>query len=152
MSSADSEIKSLFPNGHFYSPVVDPESLRQRAPEIWNERNEVMGIDFDPEGHARLLAEVFPKWLKDFDYPYDLSDAMDEAGRLGFYLGNDQFSNIDARALYVFLRELRPNRVIEVGSGFSSLLMADVNARFLGSSTRLQCVEPYPRAFLKDPS
>jgi hypothetical protein len=152
MSNADSEIKTLFPNGHFYSPVVEPETLRQRSSEIWHERNDVLGIDFDPEGHRRLLAEVFPKWLKDFNYPYALSDAMDKAGRVGFYLGNDQFSNIDARSLFVFLRELRPNRVIEVGSGFSSLLMADVNARFLGSTARLQCVEPYPRAFLKDPS
>jgi hypothetical protein len=151
MSDTDSQIKTLFPNGHFYSPVVDPESLRQRESGIWHERNAVMGIDFDNAGHVRLLSEVFPKWLADFDYPYELSDAMDEAGRVGFYLGNDQFSNIDARSLFVFLRELRPDRVIEVGSGFSSLLMADVNARFLGSATRLQCVEPYPRAFLKDP-
>jgi hypothetical protein len=152
MSDTGTAIKTLFPNGHFYSPVVDPDTLRQRKAEIWPERNEVQGIEFDADGHRRLLAEVFPKWLQDFDYPYELADATDQAGRVGFYLGNDQFSNIDARSLFVFMREFRPNRVIEVGSGYSSLLMADVNARFLGGATRLQCIEPYPRAFLKDPS
>jgi len=38
--------------------------------------------------------------------------------------------------------------MIEVGSGFSSLLIADVNTRFLNNSCKFQCIEPYPREFL----
>lgn len=152
MSMQPSEIKTLFPNGHFYSPVVDPDAIRAREGEVWDGRSEVLGIDFDQEGHRRLLGEVFPKWIADFDYPYESAEAMDSAGRQGFFLGNDQFSNIDARTLFVFLREFKPRRVIEVGSGFSSLLMADVKRRFLSPSTALQCIEPYPRSFLRDPS
>lgn len=152
MSDPTADIQTLFPNGHFYSPVVDPSSIRERANEIWTGRKEVCGIDFDDENHRRLLAEVFPKWLREFSYPFEAADAIDDAGRQGFFLANDQFSNIDARALFVFLHEFRPRRVIEVGSGFSSLLMADVNKRFFGMSTVLQCVEPYPRSFLRDSS
>ena len=47
------------------------------------------------------------------------------------------------------MRALAPKRVIEVGSGYSSLLMADINRRFLNGSASIQCVEPYPREFLK---
>lgn len=148
----DSGVRTLFPNGHFYSPVVDPESIRSRADELWDGRSAVMGVDFGHAGQARILSEVFPKWIADFNYPLEPADAVDSEGRQGFFLANDQFSNIDARTLFVFLREYRPKRVIEVGSGFSSLLMADVRRRFLGASTVLQCVEPYPRAFLRDPS
>ena len=151
MSTQTPDIKTLFPNGHFYSPVVDPDSIAARADEVWDGRQQVQGIDFDRDNHHRLLTEVFPKWLGEFDYPYELADAIDPAGRQGFFLGNDQFSNIDARTLFVFLREYRPRRVIEVGSGFSSLMMADVKRRFLDPSTALQCVEPYPRSFLHDP-
>lgn len=151
MANKNPNIQTLFPNGHFYSPVVDPDSVRERAAEVWDGRDEVLGIDFDKENHRHLLQSVFPKWLESFDYPFEREDAVDAAGRLGFFLANDQFSNIDARTLFVFLREYRPRRVIEVGSGFSSLLMADVNRRFLDSATTLQCVEPYPRSFLREP-
>lgn len=41
--------------------------------------------------------------------------------------------------------------MIEVGSGFSSLLSADVNHRFLGDAMDFTCIEPYPRDFLKKP-
>lgn len=151
MSMQPNDIKTLFPNGHFYSPVVDPDSIRSREGEVWDGRVDVLGIDFDKEGHHRILAEVFPKWIGDFNYPYEQAEALDAAGRQGFFLANDQFSNIDARTLFVFLREFKPRRVIEVGSGFSSLLMADVKRRFLDPSTALQCIEPYPRSFLRDP-
>ncbi len=36
-----------------------------------------------------------------------------------------------------------------MGSGFSSLLMADVNARFLGHEVTITCVDPYPPPFLR---
>jgi len=39
--------------------------------------------------------------------------------------------------------------MIEVGSGFSSLLVADVNRRFLADSLDFTCIEPFPREFLK---
>jgi Methyltransferase domain len=38
--------------------------------------------------------------------------------------------------------------MIEVGSGFSSLLTADVNRRFLDGRLDFRCIEPYPRPFL----
>ena len=38
--------------------------------------------------------------------------------------------------------------MIEVGSGYSTLLMADVNTRFLGGSANIRCIEPYPLPFL----
>jgi hypothetical protein len=40
--------------------------------------------------------------------------------------------------------------MIEVGSGFSTLLAADVNRRFLDSSMEITCIEPFPRPFLRN--
>lgn len=39
--------------------------------------------------------------------------------------------------------------MIEIGSGFSSLLAADVAHRILDGALEVTCVEPYPREFLK---
>jgi hypothetical protein len=42
------------------------------------------------------------------------------------------------------LRHLRPKRVIEVGSGFSSAVTLDTNDRFFGGSIACTFIEPYP--------
>ena len=53
-------------------------------------------------------------------------------------------SSKQAIILYALLRRLRPKRIIEVGSGFSSALMLDSNDRFLDGSICSTFIEPYP--------
>src|SRR5688500_18750081 len=45
---------------------------------------------------------------------------------------------------------IRPTRLIEVVSGYSSLLINDVNTRYLERNLKLICIEPYARPFLKN--
>lgn len=135
-----------FPDGHFYSPIVDPAELQQRESEIWSTDLELPGIDFRPEAHRTILREWFRRHLHAYDYPEHLPETSDLTR---FFTRNSQFSWLDSRALFVFLNEWRPRRMIEVGSGFSSLLTADVNTRFLGGALDFTCIEPYPREFLK---
>lgn len=137
---------TLFPSGHFYSPVADVEELRAQEQRIWPDRPTVLGIDFDDASHERVLREYFPSFYPDFAYP-----AKPGGNPLGFYVENDQFSWLDCRALFVLLRAWQPKRFIEVGSGFSTLLAADVNRRFLDGSLAIECIEPYPRTALRSP-
>jgi hypothetical protein len=148
MSDAAAPQKPLIchPPGHFYSPIVDPAELAARRDTIWPRAPEILGIDFRPSEHRRILTEVFPRFAADYRYPDHESETTSEDQ---FYTGNSQFSWLDSRALFVFLRELRPKRVIEVGSGFSSLLTADVNRRWFDGSIDVECIEPYPRPFLE---
>jgi predicted O-methyltransferase YrrM len=134
------------PNGHFYSPVVDRKEARAQQDRLWPPHPLVRGIDFNDASHQRILTEVFPRYMPDYDYPGDL-EVTDHLDR--FFSNNPQFGWLDARALFVMLRHLKPRRIIEVGSGFSSLLMADVNRRFLGNATDITCIEPYPQPFLR---
>lgn len=78
----------------------------------------------------------FPRHIRDYDYPEKTS------GSGQFYTKNPKFSWLDARTLFVLLKELKPGRVIEIGSGFSSLLIADVNHRFLDGQVNFTCIEP----------
>jgi len=135
----------LFPYGHFYSPIVDADEIAGRADAIWNENTALAGIDLNDARHVEILQAWFPKFIGEYDYP----DEGDPNNPAGYFNLNDQFSWLDARALFVFLRHLQPKRVVEVGSGFSSLLIADVNHRFLGERMEFTCVEPYPREFLR---
>jgi Methyltransferase domain len=131
-----------FPDGHFYSPLVNIDEVKQGENRIWSERPELLGIDFNSASHRFLLSEVFPSYISDYDYPLA---AHSEAN---YFNDNSQFSWLDSRTLFVILRHLRPKRMIEIGSGFSSLLTADVNRRFLNSQLEFTCIEPYPRNFL----
>ena len=134
----------IYPYGHFYSPIVDTDDVLKRQDSIWVSRETLDGIDLNPEKQLEILGQWFPEFVQEFDYPED-GDASQPAG---YFNLNDQFSWLDARMLYVLLRKLRPARVVEVGSGFSSLLIADVVCRYLESACEFVCIEPYPRDFL----
>jgi hypothetical protein len=142
--SAVNGVRSAHENGHYYSPVVDPCQLEPTR--LWPEQPEVLGIDFDDNGHERLLRDVLRPHLTAYDYP----ELLDEAPEVTqYFTGNSQYGWLDSRSLFAFLREWKPRRLIEVGSGFSTLLTADVNVRFLKGGMDVTCIEPYPRAFLR---
>lgn len=134
----------LFPPGHFYSPIADPADLRARADIIWRATDTTPGVDWNVPGQLALLRELKPHAVA-IDYPKD--DPGD--CRTYFYL-NDQFPVLDAEFLYAALCHFRPQRMIEVGCGFSSLITADVNRRIFGGALDFTCIEPFPRQFLID--
>ena len=136
------------PSGHFYSPVLDRAEIAASESRLWPAQPRLpAGIDFNDASHRQLLEVEFPRHIADFDYT-----ASGGASGTGYSTDNPQFGWLDAKALFVLLRTWRPARVIEVGSGHSSLLMADVNKRFLGGNMRITCIEPYPEPFLQDPA
>ena len=136
-----------FPDGHFYSPIPDPLELEERAGAIWGRADlKVPGIDLNDAHHLHVLGALFPSFMCEYDYP--------ETGRADerlqcFYNLNSEFGWLDSRTLFVLMRTWQPRRIIEVGSGYSSLLIADVNTRFLAGRTEITCIEPFPRPFLR---
>lgn len=136
---------ALFPDGHFYSPVVDSDEVIADKERIWSGTETVPGVNLNPASHQRLLKRWFPRLMVDYDYP---EEGPEDAGLEHFYERNTQFENLDSRTLFCMLRLIQPKKVVEVGSGYSTLLMADVNSRFLAGKVQITCVEPYPRPFL----
>jgi hypothetical protein len=61
------------------------------------------------------------------------------------YWGQQWFTNLDASALYSFIRERRPRVYYEIGSGNSTLFAARA-VRDGGLDTRIVAVDPEPRA------
>ena len=133
-----------FPNGHFYSPVIDPADLRQREGQLWgNTHNRCSGLDFNPKGQAAVI-DSFRPFAAGYDYP----PGNPETSHQKFTEPNGLFESLDSRALYCMLQARKPARMIEVGSGFSSLLTADVNVRHCSGMMDFRCIEPYPPDFL----
>ena len=146
--AAPPPLPTAHPLGHFYSPIVDPDEARLDEALLWPAvLAPVPGIDFNDESHVFVLGTLFPDSYPLFDYPEE--GAADEE-LSAFYVRNSQFSWLDARALFVLFRHWRPRRVVEIGSGYSTLLMADVAERVLDGNCAITSIEPFPRPFLRN--
>ncbi len=65
-----------------------------------------------------------------------------------FFWKNSQYSYCDAMSYYCLVRKLQPRNIVEIGSGFSTLIA--IAATEMNHSGRIHCIEPYPRNFLKE--
>ena len=128
----------LYPPGHFHSPVPDLDEVRRRDREIFDRRPELPGVDL--RGDAQLaLVERLAAYAADQPFEAEPRDG------LRYHFDNDYFGWGDGLVLHCMLRHLRPARVLEVGSGFSSALMLDTAERFLDPAPELVFVEPVPQ-------
>jgi hypothetical protein len=102
------------------------------------------GIDWNEATQLELLQHLRP-YVEDIHYP-----VAQPADPKTYFYQNDQFPVLDAEVLFCLLRHFKPQRMIEVGAGFSSLITAQVNRDFLHNKLHFSCIEPYPRQFLID--
>ena len=125
---------------HFYQPIPDTQSLPET---LWNRPSELVGIEMNDVMQLDLLRNYFPRFRHEYDqFP---AEPTDEPGR--FYLNNGLFDGIDALVAYCMIRHFQPRLIIEVGSGFSSLVAAEAIAR--NENSALICIEPFPLDFLR---
>lgn len=129
-----------FPGGHFYSPIPDFSELARRRTALWPANPALPpGLDFRPASQRRLLERVAARAPR---YPY-ATGATAEDGRL-FRDDNPHFSGLDARLYHALLHLWRPRRLVEVGSGFSTLLLLDARAAEPRIAPQLTVIDPFP--------
>jgi len=70
-----------------------------------------------------------------------------------YFFENPNYGYADGVFLYCMIRYLRPRRIIEVGSGYSSCIMLDTNDLFLDGAMQCTFIDPHPqmlRALLRE--
>jgi SAM-dependent methyltransferase len=127
-----------FEAGHFYSPNVDPSEAAAQRDRLWPARPERPGLDFRSAAQTRFLRGAFARWAPGF--PSFLEGQPDDEP---FREPNGYFEGLDSRVLYALLRDQRPSRVVEIGSGWSSRLVVSAIREFLGTRTSLTTIDPY---------
>lgn len=128
----------------FYSPVPDAAELPE---EIWGRRSALEGIEFDPAAQLRLVREELAPYVGEFDPAFDTGTRH---GR--FDMRNGAYEEVDCELLYAIVRRFRPRRIVELGSGFSSFVIAHactVNAGD-GSACDYRVFDPYPRPWIEE--
>jgi hypothetical protein len=121
----------------FYSPIPELDKL----PPGWFERvSDLPGIDLRLDRQLELLRERLGAPMAEFRPPAKAPTA-DAYGS-----DNPSYSLLDASVLYAMVRSMRPRRIVELGSGQSSLVTAEaVRANAAdGASCRYEAYDPYP--------
>jgi hypothetical protein len=131
---------------HYYSPVPDIKDLEQRK--VWDRQSALAGIDFQPDRQLAFLRELGKEFGHECHWP-----RTPTKDPLQFFTDNGSFSFGCAAGLHCILRYFKPRRVIEIGSGYSSLVISsalDLNARYASQGPGEHIIiDPYPGEIVK---
>jgi hypothetical protein len=116
----------------FYSSIPDLASLSVDDPDP----SECPGIDFSPGNHLRYLRDVFPGLREEYRA---LGESRSDASR--FALDNHSFRGIDPLIYYGMIRAHKPEQIIEIGVGNSTLLALE--AIGVNGHGHITGVDPY---------
>jgi predicted O-methyltransferase YrrM len=131
---------SYVPPGHFHSPIPSLEDIESSA-RRHKSPDQVPGVELNEADQLVLLGE-----LTKFYPTMPFRDEATPGFRYRF--DNPSYSYADGILLHTMLRYLRPRRVVEVGSGYTSALTLDTNEHFLGNQVSCSFIEPHPNLLL----
>lgn len=128
---------------HYYQPLVNPKKHLSKS--LRNDRK-LPGVDFNTAGQLDLLAK--------FDYSNELLQfPLEQAGSNTYYYNNTSYEAGDAEYLYNMVRHFKPKRIIEIGSGFSTLMVRNAIAKNKDEDVNYHCdhicIEPYEVPWLE---
>lgn len=121
---------------HYYEPLCYEEQMRHSLESIRN----LPGLNLNEAEQLSLLDEFkYQEELKQ----YPLTRIMGKA----FFYKNNFFEAGDAEIYYNMIRYFKPNKIIEIGSGFSTFMAIDAikknkkeNPDYFG---KIICIEPF---------
>jgi predicted O-methyltransferase YrrM len=128
---------SVSPN-HYYWPVPDFRELELRK---WPKDDEPVGVDLGFERQLDFLQYLVSQYQAEW---------ISEAAPLfsaGYIYNNGFFEAVDAEIAYSLVRHYKPRRIVEVGGGYSSRVLAaalDLNFKRDGVRGELVTIDPNP--------
>lgn len=123
--------------GHYYSPVPSLKDLKRYQEKIFSKKDEIYAIDLNESNQIELLNK-FKSYYSEIPFEEH------KKKNLRYYFDNPFYSFGDGIFLYCMMRHVKPKKIIEIGSGFSSANMLDTNELFFNGEISIKFVEPYP--------
>lgn len=127
---------------HYYEPLFLNTQLSQPL----SSKRELIGLNLNIEGQLQIL--------KSFDFSDELSqlDLPNPSEEISYYYKNGSFPAGDANYYYSLIRSIKPSKIIEIGSGFSTLvaLKAMTKNESEGSHCSVSCIEPFEMSWLNN--
>ena len=128
---------------HYYEPMYNYKKHLQHS---LRDARRLPGIDLNEQGQL--------SWLTQFEYADELARIPFQPTRNNqFYYKNPNFAEGDAECLYSLIRLKKPKRIIEVGSGFSTMMAREAIVQNQREDATYHCVhsciEPYEMGWLE---
>jgi len=133
----------IFPlTSNYYEPSFDFDNLKKNL----SEKRNLPGINFNIENQI--------KNLKQLDYKKELENLnlKNNSPNFNFNIDNNFFEAGDAEIYYQMIRYHKPKKIIEIGSGQSSLIAMEAinnNKQIDNFITELTCIEPFENKWLE---
>ena len=135
----------VFPiRNHYYEPQFD---YRDPKLDFSKDRN-LCGINWNISGQLKFLERLaFSHEILDIPVKKAAST------KLSFHVNNGAFESGDAEYWYQIIRILKPKRIIEVGSGYSTLMAIKATTKNQKEDESYKCdhlcIEPYEMPWLE---
>lgn len=128
---------------HYYQPLINPNKYLKKS--LKEDRN-LTGINFNIDEQLEILSK--------FDYNEELlSFPLENCYSNEYYYNNSQFNAGDSEYLYNIIRYFKPNRIIEIGCGFSTLMIRNAISQNKRDNINYNCnhicIEPYEVKWLE---
>ncbi|MGH9589323.1 MAG: class I SAM-dependent methyltransferase [Terracidiphilus sp.] len=129
---------------HFYFPIPRLKSFNGKD---WDACKPCGGLNFRIDDQVSRLHDDILPFAPEWNFPRNKNGDWHK-----FHFSNGYFECVDAEVAYSFVRRGKPRRIIEVGSGNSTLLLAAAARKNAeqGSPCDLISIEPHPAPFLQD--
>jgi hypothetical protein len=127
---------------HYYQPIPDSRKL---SSDLWSSHSSMSGIDINEQFQLELLSDFQSEFRSEYDrFPAFSSDPLQ------FYFNQTKFPAVDAEVLYCMIRHFKPQKMIEVGAGMSTLVAAEAIRKneMEGYACSFTAIEPHPPEFL----
>jgi predicted O-methyltransferase YrrM len=127
---------SVTPN-HFYWPVPDIAELEHRK---WPARMPTTSFDYHFDRQLELLRTMKAEYAAEWSFPEQSTNG-------GYHYNNGFFETVDAEIAYSFVRKFKPTRIVEVGTGLSTRILAaslQANLRDGRMGGELVSIDPMP--------
>jgi predicted O-methyltransferase YrrM len=127
---------------HYYEPLVNPGHLRLAL----TANRHLRAIDLNDAEQLAMLAQ--------FDSQKELREfPLEKTDELTYYYHNPNFGSGDAEYLYSLIRLVKPRKIIEIGSGFSTLMARSAIRKneldAVDYACDHVCIEPYEQPWLE---
>jgi predicted O-methyltransferase YrrM len=129
----------------YYSPIPNTSKLPDKTWDVYD----ISDLKWDEKKMFALLSEIAIHRTEVNNIP------MEKEQETEYYFNNPMFHGMDAVVYYYMIRYFKPKKLIEIGSGYSTLIAAKAisysaaKAISINDETQLFAIEPYPPAFLE---
>ena len=132
---------------HYYSPIPDTRILR-RKPELWSRELALDALDINVNEQKNLLETIYRLFHDEYmAFPSERTNNPTQ-----YYLNNGSFGFVSGQMHYGMIRHFKPKKVIEIGSGYSTLVSLAALRKNAAEGYQYEfiTIDPYPPSFIKN--